>query len=152
MAFRVGIIGGGGIARAHGRAAQNVAAADLVAVCDVSAEAAASFGDEFGVEQRYTDIDEMLDRAGVDLAIICTWGCFHAEISNKVARSGKVKAILCEKPFCDTAAQAESRLQARQAEFVAARDEQRALLNDARRRRQAAEAEADALRDYIIRG
>ena len=46
----------------------------------------------------------------------------------------------------DTAAQAESRLQARQAEFVAARDEQRALLNDARRRRQAAEAEADALR------
>ncbi len=46
----------------------------------------------------------------------------------------------------DTAARAEARLQARQAEFVAARDEQRSLLNDARRRRQAAEAEADTLR------
>ena len=43
MAFRIGIIGGGGIARAHGRAAQQVEAADLVAVCDVSAEAAAAF-------------------------------------------------------------------------------------------------------------
>ena len=115
MAFRVGIIGGGGIARAHGRAAQNVAAADLVAVCDVSAEAAAKFGDEFGVEERYTDIDEMLEKAGLDLVIICTWGCFHAEISGRVARSGKVRGILCEKPFCDTAAQAEEMIAAAEA-------------------------------------
>jgi D-xylose 1-dehydrogenase (NADP+, D-xylono-1,5-lactone-forming) len=112
MAFRIGIIGGGGIARAHGRAAQQVEAADLVAVCDVSAEAAAGFGDEFEVEQRYTDIGEMLDKAGLDLVIICTWGCYHADISNQVTRSGKVKAVLCEKPFCDTAAQCKSMIAA----------------------------------------
>ena len=38
MAFRVGLVGTGGIARAHGNATQQIDDAILQAVCDVSEE------------------------------------------------------------------------------------------------------------------
>jgi predicted dehydrogenase len=108
MAYRVGIAGTGAIARAHGSACQQIEEANLVAIYDVSDEQLASYGEEFGVEARYTDLDEMLDREQLDIVLICTWGCFHAEVGIQVCDSGKVKAILCEKPFTQTAAEAEA--------------------------------------------
>ena len=106
MSYRVGLVGTGGIARAHGRACQQIAAAELVAVCDVSAAQLVRYGEEFGVEARYTDLDAMLREAELDIAIICTWGAFHAETGIHICNSGRVKAVLCEKPFTQDAAQA----------------------------------------------
>lgn len=108
MSYRVGIIGTGGIARAHERAARSAVNAELVAICDVSQEALDRFGDEFGVAGRYQNLETMLARENLDIAIICTWGVHHADISNRVARSRQVRAILCEKPICSTAAECES--------------------------------------------
>jgi predicted dehydrogenase len=65
------------------------------------------YGDEFGVANRYLDLDEMLTAENLDIAIICTWGACHAEVGVQLANSRKVKAILCEKPFTSTAAEAE---------------------------------------------
>lgn len=123
MSYRVGLVGTGGIARAHGRACQQIAAAELVAVCDVSAAQLVRYGEEFGVEARYTDLDAMLREAELDIAIICTWGAFHAETGIRICNSGRVKAVLCEKPFTQDAAQA--------AAFAAAGRKNRVLVAEA---------------------
>ncbi|HIL09144.1 MAG TPA: Gfo/Idh/MocA family oxidoreductase [Candidatus Latescibacteria bacterium] len=108
MSYRVGLVGTGGIARAHGSACQQIEEADLVAIYDVSKEQLASYGEEFAVEARYTDLDEMLAKENLDIVVICTWGCFHAEVGIQICNSGNVKAVLCEKPFTQTASEAES--------------------------------------------
>lgn len=123
MSYRVGLVGTGGIARAHGRACQQIAAAELVAVCDVSAAQLVRYGEEFGIEARYTDLEAMLREAELDIAIICTWGAFHAETGIRICNSGRVKAVLCEKPFTQDAAQA--------AAFAAAGRKNRVLVAEA---------------------
>ena len=102
MSYRIGIVGAGGISRAHGRAIEQSDRADIVAVCDVSREAADKYRGEFDVLKSYTDLDEMLNKENLDIAIICTWGKFHANLSNQIAKSQKVRAILCEKPITQT--------------------------------------------------
>ena len=67
MAYRVGIVGTGGIARAHGNACQQIEEAELVAIYDVSEEQLAKYGEEFGIEARYTDLDEMLAKEALDI-------------------------------------------------------------------------------------
>ena len=125
MAYRVGLVGTGGIARAHGNACQQIEEADLAAIYDVSEEQLARYGEEYGVaeEARYTDLDQMLNEAELDIVSICTWGCFHAEVGIQVCNSQKVKAVLCEKPFTQTAAEAEA--------FVAAGRENGVLVAEA---------------------
>ena len=59
--YRIGIVGTGGIARAHGTACQQVDIAEIAAICDVSQEAVNRYGDQFEVTNRYTDLDEMLN-------------------------------------------------------------------------------------------
>ncbi len=104
--YRVGLVGTGGIARAHGGACKLLECVELVAICDLSASALNRYGDEFGVNQRYLDLDEMLAQAELDIAIISNWGVHHAATGMQIARSRQVKAILCEKPFTSTAAEA----------------------------------------------
>jgi xylose dehydrogenase (NAD/NADP) len=106
--MRIGIVGAGGIARAHASACAQVAGVELVAVCDVSAENAERFGEEFGIAARYSELAKMLAEAALDIAIICTWGVYHAEVGIEIARSKKVRAILCEKPFTQTASEAQA--------------------------------------------
>lgn len=123
--YRVGLVGTGGIANAHGGGCQEAPSAELAAICDVSENALASFGERFNVkpENRYLSLAEMLDTADLDIAIICTWGAFHAEVGIQIAESQQVKAILCEKPFTSTAAEAEA--------FVGAAEENGILVAEA---------------------
>lgn len=107
MAYRIGIVGAGGISRAHGRAVARSHRAEIVAVCDVLPEAVERYRGEFDVRKGYVDLDAMLGDEDLDIAIICTWGCFHADLSNQIAKSQRVRAILCEKPITQTAAECE---------------------------------------------
>ncbi len=123
--YRVGLVGTGGIANAHGGACQEAPSAELAAICDVSENALAGFGERFNVkpENRYLSLAEMLDSEDLDIAIICTWGAYHAEVGIQIAESQQVKAILCEKPFTSTAAEAEA--------FVGAAQENGVLVAEA---------------------
>ncbi|NKB70669.1 MAG: hypothetical protein GKR89_26665 [Candidatus Latescibacteria bacterium] len=103
--FRVGLVGTGGIARAHGQACAQLEQVDLCAVHDVSAKAMEAFGQQFGVERHYLDLDQMLEQEQLDIAVICTWGAHHAANGIQLANSGKVRGILCEKPITLTAAE-----------------------------------------------
>src|SRR5207253_2369839 len=60
----------------------------------------------FGVAHRYGSLDDLLAKESADLAIVAVWGAAHAEVCARLARSGKVKAILCEKPLAMNAAEA----------------------------------------------
>lgn len=110
--YRIGIVGTGGIAHAHGRACAELECVDLCAICDVSETALNRYGDEFDVANRYLDLNDMLANENLDIAIICTWGACHAQIGIQIAQSQKVKAILCEKPFTSTGAEAEQMVSA----------------------------------------
>jgi len=108
MPLRVAIVGAGGIARRHARACRDVPSVDLVAVCDLRPEATERLAEEFGVPRRYADLKALLVEESLDLAIVATWGDSHAAVTTTLARSGKVRGILCEKPFSLTAAEAET--------------------------------------------
>ena len=97
----------------------------MAAICDVSEGALAGFGERFSVdaENRYLSLDEMLESEDLDIAVICTWGAFHAEVGIKISESQQVKAILCEKPFTSIAAEAEA--------FVGAANENGVLVAEA---------------------
>ena len=112
MAHRVGIVGVGGIAHCHGRAAREAPEAELAAICDVSEEALDRFGGAFDVSSRYTDLERMLHEEEIDILSVCTWGNSHADIAIRAARSGRVRAILCEKPISSTAAECEAMIEA----------------------------------------
>ena len=70
--YQVAIVGTGSIATRHGRACNEVDSAELWAICDISEDSLSSFGDEFGVAPRYTNLKEMLATEEIDIAIVST--------------------------------------------------------------------------------
>jgi predicted dehydrogenase len=106
VSMRVVIVGAGAIAYRHAQACRDLDGAELVAVCDVRRAAADALADEFGIDARFTDLAAMLAGESADLAIVATWGAYHAEVTAAVSRSGRVRGILCEKPLAMDARQA----------------------------------------------
>ncbi len=107
MVRTVGIVGAGQNARDHAKACRAIGQVRLAAVCDTSRAALDSFGDEYGVSKLYGSLDDMLEKEKLDIVIVSTWGVDHARVSNAVARSRKVKAVLVEKPISSTAKECE---------------------------------------------
>ena len=116
--YRVGIVGTGGIAKAHGRACKELECAELFAICDISEEALHRYAEAFGVKRLYRDLDKMLASEDLDIAVIANWGAFHAETGIQIVKSRRVKAVLCEKPFTSNAAEAEQFVNAAKANGV----------------------------------
>ena len=106
--YRVALVGTGGISRGHARACKYTDRAELAAVCDVSPQALEQFTQQFSVPNVYASLDEMLEADEYDVAVICVWGAFHAQVGTQLAASRRVRAILCEKPFTQSAAEAEA--------------------------------------------
>jgi predicted dehydrogenase len=106
--MRVAIVGAGAIAYRHAAGCRDLTGAELVAVCDVRQAAADALADQFQVAARFTELDDLLASGTFDLAIVATWGAFHASVVERLARSGRVRAILCEKPLAMNAPEAEA--------------------------------------------
>ena len=70
--YKCAFLGCGGRARAHAHAYQHIKRGEIVALCDMNEELLNSFGDDFGIDKRYTDIHEMLDKERPDLLHIVT--------------------------------------------------------------------------------
>ena len=123
MTLKMAIVGTGGIAQAHAQTAASVESVEIVAVCDISAEAAERFAAAHQVDSFYTDVDSLVQAHEIDIGVVGTWGTSHAEISNQLARSGRVRAILCEKPISQNAAEC--------TEMIAVAEESGVLLAEA---------------------
>lgn len=96
--LRIGIIGAGGIAKgAH--IPNYLTCADrieLVAVADVSKQAAERCAEQFSIPLAFDSYEAMLNNAELDAVSICTPNKFHADATIKALEAGC--HVLCEKP------------------------------------------------------
>ena len=79
-----------------------------MAACDISQAAVDSFGRQFAVDRRYTVLEEMLEKEPIDIAITCTGAVYQPAVAIRIAESGRVRTMLCEKPLSQTAADAKA--------------------------------------------
>lgn len=103
----IGLIGTGGIARAHVRGYLDAPdLARITAVADISEENAQQRATEAGGDVTiYRDYTDLLADDRVDAVDICLPHHLHARAIVAAAQAGK--HILCEKPLCLTAAEAD---------------------------------------------
>lgn len=97
MTLRAGIVGCGGISRSHAAAYNGLDNIELIAVCDINSNALKNRADEFNVQNRYTDYEEMLSQEKLDIVSVCTHAPLHAPIAIAAAENGV--HVLCEKPL-----------------------------------------------------
>ena len=93
--FRVGIVGCGGIARAHAEGYRNAGAA-VVSVHDVARRAAEAFAEQTGGRVAASP-GEMIREDALDAVSICTPPAVHLDNCRPFLKAGV--PILCEKPL-----------------------------------------------------
>ncbi len=96
--YRVGVIGCGGMGGVHTDSWTNNSRTEVVALADVSREAAQNLAEKYTVPAIYTDYRELLEKEELDIVSVPTWQGVRGEITIAAARSG-VKAIIGEKPL-----------------------------------------------------
>ena len=103
--FRWGILGTGAIASQFVRGLRSVPEAEVLAVGSRSEASAAKFADKRNIPRRHASYHALASDPDVDVVYIATPHPFHAENATLCLEAGK--AVLCEKPFCVNAAEAE---------------------------------------------
>ena len=98
--LKVGVIGVGGIARAHFPGWQAGPHAEIAALADASPTILQRVGDELGVSRRYQDARDLMDDPDIDIVDICVPNAFHAPLTIAALEAGK--HVLCEKPLAIT--------------------------------------------------
>ena len=140
MATKVGIIGAGGMLRYHAGGFRE-ANAEILAVCDVNKEAAGQAAEEYGVENVFGDVGEMLEQLPeLDALSVITPNRFHKPLAIQALEAGK--HVFCEKPPALNAAEVAEMKDAAEASG-------KVLMFDFNNR---ARPESYALRDYIKSG
>lgn len=100
MTLRIGLIGAGGMGRAHvERIEQELAGGRIVAVADVNLEGARAVADPLGAKA-YASGAELIADPEVDAVLIATFGKVHAPDVLAAIEAGKY--VLCEKPMVTT--------------------------------------------------
>ena len=95
--YRAGLVGCGGMGRHHLRVLNELPEFELVALCDIFPDAVNKSGDEYGVEARYLDFNQMYDEANLDLVTVATQTRGHH--GPAVAALQRGISVLCEKPI-----------------------------------------------------
>ena len=110
--IRIGLIGTGGMGKAHATAFKNVPLVFgnepgrpvLEIVADIDAQAVQKWAGEFGFARWTTNWQEIVEDPGVDIIDITTPNHLHAEMAIAAAQADK--HIYCEKPLATTSADA----------------------------------------------
>lgn len=107
--------------RSHAGAYHQHPRTEVVAACDILPAALQNFQREWGNvwpdARLYTDYHEMLEKEHLDLVSIVTPDNLHAEPCLAAIQAG-AKAVLCEKPFATTLADADRMIAAAEAKGV----------------------------------
>lgn len=100
MTVRIGVIGCGGMGRAHvERIINDLSGGQIVAAADVNLEAARQVADAVG-GTAYASGQELIADPNVDAVLIATFGRVHAPDVINAIEAGKY--VLCEKPLATT--------------------------------------------------
>lgn len=91
-------LGCGGRSRGHAHAYQHVKNGKLVAVCDMNEGLLHERGEEYGIDKRYTDVHEMLDKEKPDVLHIVTAPIWRVELMT-IAAEHEVPVAIVEKPI-----------------------------------------------------
>lgn len=94
--LKVGIVGAAGRGNSFFVPFDEHPSVQITALCDTNAEALADIASKRGVDNRFTDYEEMLDKAGLDAVIIGTPMPLHA--SQSIAALERDIHVLCEIP------------------------------------------------------
>ena len=89
---------GGRAHRGHAPAYKYVKNGKLDAVCDLDEERLNALGDEFGIEKRYTNVHEMLDKERPDVLHIVTEPGLRVQLMT-IAAEHEVPVAIVEKPI-----------------------------------------------------
>jgi len=110
-AYRVGIIGCGGIAREHARAYGKISNMKVISGAELDPDRRENFARDFGLQSSYKDYQEMLEKESLDIVSVCTWPKTHSDAVCKAAQSG-CKGIMCEKSMTTNLSEADWMLKA----------------------------------------
>lgn len=97
---KIGIVGVGGVARYAQLPAYRERKLPVHAICDVNREILHAVGDQFGIANRYTSVDEMIRSGEIDILDIATPPHTHMDLLRAVCRSNL--AVVMQKPFLVT--------------------------------------------------
>ncbi|MBC8081170.1 MAG: Gfo/Idh/MocA family oxidoreductase [Gorillibacterium sp.] len=105
--WKVGLIGTGWWSEKHLKAWSRIPGVAISALCNRSRDKLTAKAEEFGVplSELYSNLDDLLANADVDIIDIVTGPETHLEFVRKAAAAGK--HILCQKPFATTLEEAE---------------------------------------------
>lgn len=105
--LRVGLIGAGWVTQYHLQAWQKLAGeAEVVAIADPSTDNVAIRANAFGIAQRFSSAQAMLDGCELDAVDIAAPRAVHVELVRLVASRGI--SVICQKPLAPTLAEAET--------------------------------------------
>jgi predicted dehydrogenase len=114
--LRVGIVGGGGIARRHIKSMRKINSVEVVAVCDKNEALAGQITREFHIKSYYAALPEMLDKERLDVVDICAPPQTHLALSTQAMQAGC--HVLTEKPMALTLKDADEMIKAARANQV----------------------------------
>jgi predicted dehydrogenase len=106
---RIGVIGLG-MGRNHAVSYRDAPEADLVAICDVSAERVDQVAWEVHPRKKYTDYHELLADPEIEAVTIALPNALHAPAVTEALEAGK--HVLCEKPLAMNAQEGERMVEA----------------------------------------
>ena len=95
--IRLGIIGTGGMANWHAKAASELKGVKLAACCDIREPVVKTFAEKWLVPKSYIDYREMLEHEKLDAVVNVTPDAAHADVAIAVLTRGI--PILSEKPL-----------------------------------------------------
>jgi len=106
---RTAVVGPGKVARSHAQSLVALPESSFVAVCGRNKERAEHFAAQYNVAA-HTDVSEMVDKAGVEMVVICTPHPAHARPAIAAMKAGA--HVLVEKPLASTLADCDAMIDA----------------------------------------
>lgn len=95
--IKTAVVGCGGVAQViHLPILKRLKSAEITAVCDIDDRKAAIVADRFGIDNVFSDIEEMFDRCDIDAAFILTPNNMHLPMSLIALNNGA--HVFIEKP------------------------------------------------------
>ena len=95
---RFGIVGVGDFGVMHIQTLKQIPEAELVAVSCRTQSRLKALCEKYDIPKWYTDVDELVDDADIDVVIVATGEDTHYSFTEKAIHAGK--HVLLEKPIC----------------------------------------------------
>jgi len=109
--FNIGVVGCGGVSRMHFDGyAGHPERLRIAAACDPDGERSEGAKAKYGLDQAFTSLEAMIERADWQVGVVCTPTPVREEVVRVLAGAGK--HVFVEKPMADSLAEAERMVQA----------------------------------------